>query len=92
MTKQIIWGNGCNLCGGTGEEWLDVSGGDGWAGRPCPHCVPGGDLYDDREPPEGEEGDTPPVAPVRLPQPWQNAILQQPVQCQVEADGDMVWA
>lgn len=46
-----IWGNGCKLCAYTGEEWLNVSSGDGWAGRPCPHCVPGGELYDDREPP-----------------------------------------
>lgn len=30
--------------------------------------------------------------PVRLPQPRLDAILQPPVQCQVEADGDMVWA
>lgn len=30
--------------------------------------------------------------PVRLPQPRLDAILQPPVQCQVEADGDCLWA
>lgn len=30
---------GCIKCGWTGEEWLSVCGGDGWAGKPCPHCV-----------------------------------------------------
>lgn len=29
---------GCDKCGGTGEEWLNVCGGDGWTGKPCPHC------------------------------------------------------
>lgn len=33
-----------------------------------------------------------PAKPVRNPQPHLDAILQQPVQCQVEADGDCVWA
>lgn len=30
---------GCIKCGLTGEEWLNVSGGDGWTGKPCPHCA-----------------------------------------------------
>lgn len=30
---------GCDKCGGTGEEWLNVCGGDGWTGKPCPYCV-----------------------------------------------------
>lgn len=34
------WGDGCPRCGYTGEEWLMVSGGDGWSGKPCPHCSP----------------------------------------------------
>lgn len=32
---------GCIKCGWTGEEWLSVSSGDGWTGKPCPHCVKG---------------------------------------------------
>lgn len=38
MNKPKL-GAGCRECGGTGEGWLDVSGGDGWSGKPCPHCV-----------------------------------------------------
>lgn len=30
---------GCIKCGWTGEEWLSVCGGDGWTGKPCPHCA-----------------------------------------------------
>lgn len=32
------------------------------------------------------------TVPVRLPQPRLDAILQPPVQYQVEADGDCLWA
>lgn len=46
MSNIVVWGEGCKMCGGTGEGWAHGTlGGDGWTGKPCPHCVPGGDLY-----------------------------------------------
>jgi len=35
---------GCIKCGWTGEEWISVSGGDGWTGKPCPHCMAKGKV------------------------------------------------
>lgn len=33
------WGEGCAKCGYTGEGWQHgTCGGDGWTGKPCPHC------------------------------------------------------
>ncbi len=30
---------GCAKCGYTGEEWQEgTCGGEGWTGKPCPHC------------------------------------------------------
>lgn len=30
---------GCIKCGWTGDEWqAGTCGGDGWTGKPCPHC------------------------------------------------------
>lgn len=38
--KDTVWGAGCQMCAYTGEEFLiGVSSGDGWTGKPCPHCI-----------------------------------------------------
>lgn len=37
---STAWGAGCSMCAYTGEEFnVGVSSGDGWTGKPCPHCV-----------------------------------------------------
>lgn len=52
---DVKWGAGCSKCAYTGEGWLHGTlGGDGWTGKPCPHCIEGGELCHEgyQEPPE----------------------------------------
>ena len=63
MTNVETWGVGCQMCAYTGEGWLHGTlGGDGWTGKPCPHCVEGGEFYTDDYP--GTDDDAPPPAPL----------------------------
>jgi hypothetical protein len=54
--KDTVWGVGCQMCAYTGEGWLHGTlGGDGWTGKPCPHCIPGGENYMEIDEPEDDE-------------------------------------